>query len=107
MRPTIDSRTAAAVGGCGFEDESGPAITHERLDALLADLGVDGDRPLLGGELRGVGQRLAGSPDDRPHPVVGLAVADRDDLDLHAIGVLDLLRRRPQGRREPRCTGAR
>ena len=99
MRPTIDSRTPRRSVGHGVGVEARAAVAHEHLDALLADLGVDGHR-LRSGELGGVDERLARGGDERLGARVERAVADRHDVDGDAVVLLDLGRGELERRRE-------
>ena len=60
---------------------------------VVRHLGVDGDRPAVGGELGRVRERLAGGGDERPGAWSSAQVADRDHVDRHAVRVLHLRRR--------------
>ena len=71
---------AAAVGRHGGGVEARPAVADEDLQALVAGLGVDGDRAAAA-ELRGVEHRLARGGDQRLAVAIELRVADGDDVD--------------------------
>ena len=94
------SRRAAASGRrCCCGRRTGPrgtasgskpaaAVADEHVDRAVGDLGVHVH--LAGaGVLGGVGDRLAGRVHDRAQRLVEVAVADVDDLDGHAVLVLD------------------
>src|SRR3954447_32505 len=79
---------AVAVGVDGRRVEAAAAVADEDVDRRVGDLGVDVD--LAGARvLGGVGHRLTGGVDDRSQQLVHVAVADRHDLDGHAVLVLD------------------
>src|SRR3954469_20000163 len=81
---------AAPVLGHGVGIEAAPAVADEDLGAPVGDLDEQRDGLGAAAVAHGVGQRLAGGRDERAVAVVEVAVADGDDLDRDAVGLLDL-----------------
>ena len=100
MRPTIDSRTPRRSAGTASGSKPGPRSRTKTCKALAVGLGVERDRSGVPGELGGVHERLARGGDQRARAVVERRVADGDDVDADAVGVLDLLGGGGQRRRE-------
>ena len=90
IRPTIDSRTPRRSAGTELRVEAGAAISYEDLGPLRIELGVDRDLARVGRELGRVDERLAGGGDECLAALVHLAITDGNDLDRHAMGVLNL-----------------
>ncbi len=89
MRPMIDSRTPARSSGTSVEVEALAVVAHEGLDGGR-------DRPrrrrLIGGlgVAHGVPGGLADRLDEGVEVLVHRPVAGDDELDRHAMQVLDL-----------------
>ncbi len=87
----IDDRAAHAHAVLGdlVDVEADATIAYEHLDGVCAGLGIDVD-PIDLGVLGGVDHRLPGSLGDRGDIGIERCIADRDHLDGHLVGVLDV-----------------
>ena len=92
-----DDRLAhpGAVVGHGVEVEARAVVADERLDGVGSDLDVGADR--RAGVAHGVPRGLAHGLDERVEVLVHRSVARDDELDGHAVEVLDLAHRRGEG----------
>ena len=79
MRPIIDSRMPRRSSGTASGSKPGPRSSMNTRASPSLDLGVEPDRAAVGGELGGVGERLARRRDRRAsRPLVERRVADDD-----------------------------
>ena len=94
IRPTIDSRTPRRSAGTAVGVEARPAVAHEHLDPLGRDLGVERHRRRRAANLAAFTSASRAAATSASRARVERRVADRDDLDRHAVRLLDLGRGR-------------